>query len=176
MNTLRTWIVGSIATLTLLGCSNAFKDISVETATDERVDLAGYRSYAWAAAATLVHDPDYEWTALDMDIGAEIMFLVDRELRAHGMTEAAASPDALVIYAVGVDMKAMDVVMGPDDTIERFEQIPKGALVVVLADSETRRVMWVGSALAELVEEPTIEIRKKRLDYAISKMFKKFPR
>ena len=162
--------------LVLAGCASEFKDIQVATEASPKVDFDGFRSYAWAAAAAIVRDPDGEWTPSNVDIGAEIMFLVDRELRARGMTEAAHSPDVLVVYAVGVDMKALDVIVDPDDQTERFAQVPKGGLMIILADPESRRVMWVGGALADLVEEPTVELQKKRLDYAITTMFKKFPR
>ena len=161
--------------LALAGCTSEFKDITVATEASPTIDFDGYRSYAWAAAAAIVRDPERQWTPTNLDIGGEIMFLVDRELRARGMTAAAHSPDVLVIYAVGVDMKALDVVVDPDDQTERFAQVPKGGLMIILADPDSRRVMWVGGALADLAEEPTVELQKKRLDYAITTMFKKFP-
>ena len=111
---------------------------------------------------------------MDLNLDAEIQFLVDRELRKKGYTEVAAGPEMLAIYAVGVDMKSLNVVVDADN-VQRFEQVPKGGVVVVLADAESRRVIWVGAAVAELLEEPDRELAKQRLDYAITKMFKSFP-
>ena len=57
------------------------------------------------------------WAEAQFDIGAEITHLVDTELRDRGMTEVSESPDVLVMYAVGVDMKALDLVTDTDDGI-----------------------------------------------------------
>ncbi len=175
MKIFRTWTVCTVVILVISGCSSGFKDIHVETEANPKVNFEGYSSYAWAAAAAIVRDPAHQWTPPDLNIGAEIMFLVDRELRARGMSEVQQSPDVLVIYALGVDMKALGVVTDPDDKEERFEEIPKGGVIIVLADPESRQVMWVGGAVADLLEEPNAELTKKRLDHAITTMFKKFP-
>ena len=123
-----------------------------------------------------MRDPDREWAPPSLDIAGEIEFLVNRELRAKGMTEVSDSPDLLVIYAVGVNMKALNVVDDPKDDSVQFEEVPKGGVVVILADPESLNVMWVAGAVADIMEEPTAELAKKRLDYAIKKMFKKLPR
>jgi hypothetical protein len=163
-------------TLTTLGCASPFKDVRVETQANPKVNFDGYRSYAWGVAAALVRDPNREWAPPNLDIAGEIKFLVNRELRAKGMTEVFDSPDVLVIYAVGVDMKALDVVDDPKDDSVQFKEVPKGGLMVILADPESRSVMWVGSAVADIMEEPTAELGEKRLDYAVKKMFKNLPR
>ena len=165
-----------LVTLTALGCASPFKDIRVEAQANSKVNFGGYRSYAWSVAAAVVRDPDREWAPPNLNIASEIEFLVDRELLARGMAEVSDSPDVLVMYAVGVDMKALNVVDDPKDDSVQFEKVPRGGVVVILADPESLSVMWVGSAVADLMEEPTAELAKKRLDYAVKKMFKKLPR
>ena len=165
-----------LVTLTTLGCANPFKDIRVQTQANPKVNFGGYRSYAWSAAAALVRDPDREWAPPNLDIAGEIEFLVNRELRAKGMTEVFDSPDVLVVYAVGVDMKALNVVDDPKDDSVQFEEVPKGGLMVILADPDSHGVMWVGSAVADIMDEPTAELGKRRLEYAVKKMFKSLPR
>ena len=76
-----------IAAVAVTGCNSKFKDITVATEADPKVQLPGYQSYAWAAAAAMIRDPNREWTPSDLDLGAEIMFLVDRELRKKGFTK-----------------------------------------------------------------------------------------
>ena len=165
-----------LVALTTLGCASPFKDIRVKTQANPKVEFGGYQSYAWAMAAAVVRDPEREWAPPNLDIAGEIEFLVNRELRARGMTEVSDSPDVLVLYAVGVDMKALNVVEDPKDDSVQFEEVPKGGVVVVLADPESLSAMWVGSAVADLMEEPTAELGKKRLDYAVKKMFNELPR
>ena len=173
----RAWTVCATAVIGLAasGCSTAFKDIEVETDTNADLAVASFGSYAWGGAAAMVRDPDNEWAPSDLDIGAEIVFLVNRELRAKGLTEVAQSPDLLVIYAVGVDMMALDIVT-EDGEFERFEETPKGGVMIVLVEPDSRRVAWVGHAVAELMEKPDREIGRQRLDYAIKTMFKRYPK
>ena len=81
-------VVSALATAILVivtGCSGdasdpAFADIRVETMIDETYNIDGFETYAWVAAGAAVRDPDHEWTPSGLDIGSEIMFLVDREL------------------------------------------------------------------------------------------------
>jgi hypothetical protein len=167
-------LVGIVAAVAVSGCTTQFKDITVETVVDPKVQLNGYESYTWAAAAAVIRDPYQEWTPADLDLGAEIRFLVDRELRAQGYTEVVSAPELLAIYAVGVDMMSLNITVNEENET-RFEEVPKGGLVVILADADTRSVIWAGAAEADLLEKPDRELTKQRLDHAISKMFKKFP-
>jgi hypothetical protein len=43
-------------------------------------------------------------------------------------------------------------------------------------DADTALAIWAGVATAEIQENPTAETTKKRLDYAVSKMFAKLPK
>ena len=156
------------------GCVSAeFRDIAVDSESNPKINFDGYSSYAWAAAAVAVRDPDAEWSPPNFDIGAEITHLVDTELRDRGLTEVSDSPDVLAIYAVGVDMKALDVVTGTDDGVMHFTQVPKTGLKIILVDPGTRQVMWVGTAEANITEEVTADLARRRMKYAISKIFKK---
>jgi hypothetical protein len=176
MRVVGTLAVVAIAVVLLSGCTSTsqFKDIEITTEADPKTDLSGYTTYTWAAAAALISDPDREWTPVNLDIGAAIRFAVDRELRSKGLTEVVSAPDMLVIYAVGVDMKALNVTID-EDNVERFEEVPKGGILILLVDPESRRAIWAGSAVAELLEEPDQELTEKRIDYAISEMFDDFP-
>jgi hypothetical protein len=174
MSLLRSCSICIVASLAMLGCSSQHKDITIETEANPWADFAGYQTYAWGAAAAAVRDPEREWTPPDLNLGAEIKFLTDRELRARGMTKVVESPDVLAMYAVGVDMMALNVVI--EEEAERWEKVPQGGVLIILADAATRQVVWAGSAVADLMEEPTVESTKERLDYAITTMFKRMPR
>ena len=162
--------------LTTTACvSQKFQDIEIEAEANPKANFAGYETYAWAAAAAIVRDPESAWAVPDVNIGAEIQFLVDRELRERGMTEVSASPDVLVLYGIGIDMLALNVVPDPDSDTSSLEEMPSGGLMVLLADPESRRLLWVGTATAELAENPSTELVKERLDYAVTQMFEELP-
>ncbi|MEO1130727.1 MAG: DUF4136 domain-containing protein [Planctomycetota bacterium] len=168
--------IGILASSMLLagGCvAGEFKDIEIDSATNPRVDLSGYSTYSWGGSASILADRDDDWTPRDLDVEAEIRFLIDRELRSRGWTEVASSPDAIVVYAVGVDMNALELKVDRDNR-ETFQEVPKGGVLVAMADPNTRQVMWAGGAVADVQEEPSVKQTKRRLDYAITNIFREF--
>jgi hypothetical protein len=85
-------IVLSAVFLLLTGCaSSVTKDIIVDTDVDPKANLKGYSSYAWLGSASIVYDPEGQWEPPQFDMDNEVKFLIDRELRAHGMTETNRS-------------------------------------------------------------------------------------
>jgi hypothetical protein len=159
------------------GCATSVtKDISVDTAADPKTNFSAYKSYTWLGSATIVYDDAGKWEPPNFDADAEIKFLIDRELRKRGMVENAMNPDAIVVFAAGVDMDLMQYKVDPQSDIDLLENVPMGALAVMLVDADTQTVMWVGLATAEIQNEPSIEVVKQRLDYAVTSMFKKYPR
>jgi hypothetical protein len=154
------------------GCASSItKDIKVETDSDPKADLSGYKSYAWLGAAAIVFDEAGQWEPPQFDADAEIKFLIDRELRGHGMTEDSVNPDLVVAYAAGIDMDSMELKTDPESGLESLENIPAGALLVVLIDADTGLAIWAGVATANVQENPTPETTKERLDFAVSRMF-----
>ena len=78
-------------------------------------------------------------------------------------------------YAAGIDMDTMELKTDPESGLELLEEAPMGALTVILVDADTGLAVWVGVATADISENPTPETTKKRLDYAVSKMFAGLP-
>jgi len=170
------FLIAALASIMLSGCASTtkYKDIAIDTETDPQADFTGYQTYAWGAAAAIIRDPNNEWAPTDLDIGAEIRYITDRELRQKGLSQVVNNPDLFAIYAVGVDMKALNVVVD-EENVMRFQDAHKGGVMIILADSKTLEVVWAGSAEAELLEVPDMDLGKKRLDYAISAMFDEYP-
>ena len=170
-----------LVTLTTLGCASPFKDIRVEAQANSKVNFGGYRSYAWSVAAAVVRDPDRDWAPPNLDIAGEIEFLVNRELRARGMTEVSHAPDVLVMYAVGVDMKALDVTVDAETNLADSHSdadpgtSPRAGVMVVLVDPQTRRAVWIGRATGKVTENVTVDLAKRRLEHGITQMFADFP-
>ena len=141
-----------------------------------RATLTGKnRAFQHMAKEVTLRDPEGKWEPPGFDADAEIRFLVDRELRKRGMTETSGNPDFLVAYLLGIDMTALKLKEDPETKIYNTEKIPKGALVIMLIDPESRRAIWIGKATAQPEEKMDMETRKKRLDYVITKMLKQLP-
>ena len=173
-------IIFTFATLLLLisGCastSSVTEDILVKTDSDPKANLSGYTSYTWAGSAAIVFDEKGQWEPPQFDADAEIKFLIDRELRDHGMTEDSVNPDLIIAYAAGIDMDSMDIKTDPESGLEALENAPAGALMVIMVDAQTGLAVWAGVATADVKESPTPETTKQRLDFAVSEMFSKLP-
>ncbi len=162
--------------LIIVGCATAHKDIKVSAEVDSKANLKGYKTYAWLGSSQIVWDEKGQWEPPQLDLDAEMKFLIDRELRKRGMTEVADNPDMIVGFIAGVDMDALKITENPESKNLSLKNVPKGDLVVVLVDASSGFSICVCKAEAELQKQAgTLEV-KKRLDYAVSKMFKLLPR
>ena len=159
----------------IAGCaSSVTKDIMVNTEADPKVDFKGYATYTWLGSAAIVYDPDGKWEPPQFDADAEIKFLIDRELRKRGMTEDSLNPDMIVAFAAGIDMEIMEIDIDPKSDMVVLENVPMGALTVILVDANSGLAIWAGIATAEIQQSPDQDTIKKRLDFAVTRMFKQF--
>lgn len=168
----------TLATLMVLlsGCaSSVTKDIVVETSSDPKADLTGYKSYSWLGSAAIVFDETGRWEPPQFDADAEIKYLIDRELRDRGMMENSANADLIVAYAAGINMDSMNIKVDPESGLEQLANTPIGALSVILVDAATGQAVWIGVARADIQENQTPEASRKRLDFAVSEMFHGLP-
>jgi len=166
-----------IVLMLLAGCASVpTKDIQVDAQADPKANFSGYKTYAWLGAAAIVNDPHGQWEPPQFDADAEIMFLIDRELRKRGMSENTADPDLVIAFAAGIDMEALGLKVDTETKMDMLENVPQGGLAVILLDSESGLVIWVGVATAEIQESPDTQTVKARLDYAVTQMLKKLPK
>lgn len=163
--------------LLVAGCaSSVTKDIQIETQADAKANFSGYKTYAWLGSAQIVHDPYGQWEPPPFDADAEIKYLLDREMRARGMTESNSNPDLFVVFAAGVDMDALDLKEDPDSKEKFLTIVPQGGLVVAFVDSDTGFVIWAGVAAGEVQDDPDAETVQKRLEYAVKELIKQIPK
>ena len=166
-----------IVLMLLTGCASApTKDIQVDAQADPKTNFSGYKTYAWLGAAAIVNDPHGQWEPPQFDSDAEIMFLIDRELRKRGMSKNTADPDLVIAFAAGIDMEALELKVDTETKMDMLKNVPQGGLVVVLVDSESGFVIWIGAATAEVQESPDTQTVKARLEYAVTQMLKKLPK
>ena len=166
-----------IVLMLLAGCASfPTKDIQVDALSDPKANFSGYKTYAWLGTAAIVNDPRGQWEPPQFDADAEIMFLIDRELRKRGMSVNTANPDLVIAFAAGIDMDALGLKVDTKTKKDMLENVPQGGLVVVMTDSESGFVIWIGAATAELQESPDTQTVKARLDHAVTQMFNEFPK
>lgn len=168
------YLLPCVILLTFLSaCTSApTKDIQVDRATDAKVNLSAYKTYAWLGSAAVLNDPEGQWQPAEFDISSHIKFLINRELLNRDLTQVQGSEaDIVMSFFMGVDMDAKKLKADPKSDVEIPVNVPKAALIVVALDSDTGYVIWIGTATGDVIKDATMEITKARLDYAIKKMF-----
>ena len=170
------FLASVVVVVLLAGCATVpTQDIQVDAQADPKANFSGYTTYDWLGAAAIVNDPYGQWEPPQFDADAEIVFLIDQELRKRGMSQRAVNPDMVVAYAAGIDMDALKLKVNPDSQIDMVENVPQGGLVVVLMDNDSGFVIWAGTATAEVQENSDTQTVKARLAYAVKQLFKKLP-
>lgn len=159
------------------GCATSMtSDITIETEASPKADFDSYKSYAWLGTASVLNDPEGRWEPPNFDADAEITFLINRELRARGMVESQVDPDLLVFYGAGIDMENFDIKVDPETDMEQMINVPLGGLSVVLIDAKSGLAIWAGLATAEVKQDSDREVVRKRIAYAVEKMFARLPK
>ncbi len=169
-------IAFSLIVMMLAGCSTVTQDIDITAESDPKVSFAGYKTYTWLGAAAIMFDEAGRWEPPTFDADTEVKFYIDRELRKRGMVESSSNPDVAVAFAAGIDMDNIEVVKNAETKLDTLENIPKGALMIILIDVNSGQPIWVGAAAADLQENADIETTKIRLDYAVTQMLNKLPK
>lgn len=155
-------------------CATITSDIEVETHSDPSIDYKRYRTYAWAGGAQIVFDPIGQWEQPTLDTDEEVKFVVNRELRAHGLNPVDHMPDLLVAYAAGIDISTLELEQDPEGGKDILMDIPKSALLVALMDANTGYIVWLGYAEGETQMKRDMETIKARIDYAVTEIFRSF--
>jgi hypothetical protein len=160
----------------LAGCATVdTSDIEVVTRTSPDARFGSYRTYAWLETAQIVNDPLGQWEPPGFDADAAVKAMVDRELGKRGMRATGNTPDLLVTFVAGIEMTAFEVHEGGQSGWPSLQTVPKGALVVVLVDSASKRPVWVGVAGADVQRQPDADATHRRLDYVVTEMFRALP-
>lgn len=162
-----------ILAILITACASSLtKDIEVEAASDPKVNLKAYTTYAWLGSESLLNDPSGKWQAPKLDVSSDIKFLIDSQLRDKGLTQVAdQDAEVAMSFFTGVDMEARGLKFDPVKEVSMPATIPQSALIVVALDVNTGYVIWIGVATADIKKGATVAEVKARLAYAVNKMF-----
>ena len=146
--------------------------MDVKTDFDHHANFSNYKTYSWAKVDT----PDPLWND-------RVKEAVDRALTAKGWTPVPSGGDASVV-AVGTTREKPTLetfyngfdgwMWGGFGTATTYqENYTVGTLVVDIFDTNTKKLVWRGSASDVLSGKP--EKDEKKVDKAVNKMFEHFP-
>jgi hypothetical protein len=162
------------------GCSSISTTTDYDPASVRKVDA--YRTYAWLptpqGADPRVYNPL---------VGQRVMDAVDRELASRGYRKVDQNPDFNIGWHGAINQK-LDVntvssaygytwdpwysPMGPYTTVNEYEE---GTLILDVVDAPSNKLVWRGTAQAELSENPSEQQRQERTQEAVEKILEKFP-
>ncbi|UCD53189.1 MAG: DUF4136 domain-containing protein [Phycisphaerales bacterium] len=175
MNRIR--VLSLLSVMLAAGCSSVpTKDIEFDVEADPKASFSGYKTYAWLGSAAILNDTFGQWEPPAFDADLEVKYLIDRELRKRGMWQRSMNPDVIVAFAAGIDMDVLELTVDPESNMETLANVPRGGLAIVLVDSQTGFVIWVGVARANVQRQPDAETAKARLDYAVTQLLRKLPK
>lgn len=153
-------------------CGSAFPQ-HIHTDYDHKVDFAGFHTYTWQNSPNPAKG----------DWNQHIIDAIDRQLQAKGLTKVDANPDLWVVYSnsirnekdtVGIGYLPPPIIGeqgGPAGYATYVNKV--GTLVVDLADTKTKQLVWRGSAADALSNNHSKNVKK--VDKAIVKLFHDFP-
>lgn len=146
---------------------------------DKSADLSKFKTYS-LKDGTKVGNPL---------IDNRIVAAIEAQLAAKGMAKSDAAPDMVVVYHVAFDKK-QDITAyssggyggygyrwggGWGTTDVRVNEILVGTLIIDVADSTKKEVVWRGMGVKEVDTQAKAEKRDKNIASAVEKILKNFP-
>ena len=168
------------AAVMLVGSSAALAQ-SVDTDHDPSVDFTKYHTYVWVDGKTKAQPLNHE----------RIVNGIDAQLAAKGWkkVDSQDAADAVLIYNISSQQERTlstmysgvggswgyggwgHVGMGSTTTYENVYTV--GTMILDIYDAKTQKLLWRGTA-SDTIPEKASSLTKK-IDKAITKLFKKFP-
>ena len=172
---------GDAAGITLLslllgGCAG----MAIQAEQDPAVTFDAYRTYEWAPTRRAIQD-----VRVTPALRAQMRDDVDQHLADKGYLRVNTDGDFSVIYHVTIEgetiVQTLDGYVGsvwaedlarPGPSLRRYEE---GTLIIDALDGESERLIWRGSATAEVRQRVSIEDRSARVAEAVRKVLERFP-
>jgi hypothetical protein len=166
--------VGAVAIVCLLISTLAFAQ-KTNIDWDRSANFAGYHTYMWE---NIPNPAKGAWNQRIIDA-------VDQQLQAKGLVKAVSNPDLWVVYSNSIQKETDTVGVGyglgsnwgwgayggpvAHDTF--ISQV--GTLVVELADTKNKQLVWRGSVSDTISDNTNKNINN--LDKAVAKLFRGYP-
>jgi hypothetical protein len=167
------YIKAIVSAAVLLGTTACVStnDIHVETVTDQKVNLKGYRTYQFLDGSGIVTSDDMSTKGTqEHQVAVMIEQIINEVLQSKGKVPTSHDPDLLVAYVAGENNDALKVKLDAKGK-QIVEHRPEAALLILLVDAHSGAVLRLATAEAEAKHLPKEQMRK-RLHYAIDQMLK----
>ncbi|MFQ5995671.1 MAG: DUF4136 domain-containing protein [Acidiferrobacterales bacterium] len=168
------------------GCSS----MQVTSDYDPAADFADLTTYDWMPGPQkATGDPRLDNPLLE----GRIKTAVDKQLAAQGFVKRSSAADFYIGYHLALEKRlavstmnsyygyragwgwnygAGTGVLGPESYTYEYEQ---GSLILDIVKPDTRKLIWRGSAQAEVNETASSDKKQKQIDEAVRKMLAHFP-
>ena len=152
----------------------------MNTEHDQSVSFSDLKTYDWMPTPEkMIDDPRIDWKLLE----SRVHTAVDKELSAKGFSRlTSGSPDFLVGYQVTLDKKVVTTSL---DRSPRYQysrpagwssfEYEEGTLILEIVDSETRKLIWQGTAQDEVGFSKSSEKKQEQINEAVRLMLENFP-
>jgi hypothetical protein len=177
MKTLCTFIIVCLMALTI-SCSPIY---NVKYDYDTKTDFASLKTYDW--------HPIPAKADIDRLNIERIKNAVDSQMAAKGLRKTPNNPDFLIASHVGSNEKVIiddwgygygpyggywGGHWGPSGGVSGY-QYEEGSLILDFVDTKSKKLIWRGSAKAQVNSVKTPEKREKLIAEAVQKILEKFP-
>lgn len=169
------FVMLAIAALTLTGCAS-----NVVTDYNSSVVFGNYSSWAFAG-----EEDASSFTSLD---GSRVRAAIERELNRKALRRVPdTEADLLVNWQIVPEEKLEQTGFGLGfgfgsgnfgwalSAPPPVREVKEGKLVVELADSQSKEVVWRAASRRYLNENQSPETRRKLIDEVVAEMFSKYP-
>ncbi len=162
----------------MVGCATIY-DVSYDY--DKQVDFAGLQRFEWL--------PVPEAAGMDGLVVDQIVETVNATLQSKGLTRTSDNPDFLIAQHLGKADKVQVTnwgygygpyggywggFYGPGGGVSTYEY-EEGTLILDFVDATSKKLIWRGSAKAEIENVDTPKKREKIVNEAVQEILKKFP-
>jgi len=165
----------TLLSVLLGGCAAG---MAIQSEGDPAVSFDSYGTYAWSATERAPRDVRVTQALRD-----QIRDDIDRHLADKGYVRVTTGADFSVTYQVTIEgetiTQTLDYYTGSNwkqtlagPTTRRYEE---GMLIIDAMDGESDRLIWRGTATAEVRQRPNMEERSDRVAEAVRKVLAEFP-
>ena len=154
--------------------------MAIQAEQDPAVSLDSYGTYAWSSLQRASGD-----VRVTPALRTQIQDEIDRHLADKGYVRVNSEADFSVNYQVTIEGETIaatvDYYQGSNfasslgSTGSAARRYEEGMLIIDVVDGESERLVWRGTATAEVRQRASLEDRSDRVTEAVRKVLEQFP-
>ncbi len=166
----------TLLSLLLGGCAG----MAIQADQDPAVSLDSYETYTWSPNRRVSGD-----VRVTPALRTQVREDIDRHLADKGYVRVNSGADFSVAWQVTIEGETIVQTLGyysgsnfsdnlaqPGTAARRYEE---GTLIIDIMEGESERLIWRGTATAEVRQRPSVEERSAKVAEAVQKVLAQFP-